>query len=187
MKAPRGRSLKCCLIPPADDFESLSLGGQLLSKAYESGKSPLTADFPKEARAVSAQPFSSGNASDDGVKPQLIYVLHRAKLARDAPPTTWIGDHSGSDGLRHLVAVGHGLGALCVLHSGWADNAEKASAGVLASSDLSAFLRPFARDRLPILQPREALRMSVSTMADVRTTRRVDGLRDDQSCTASKP
>ena len=70
--------------------------------------------------------------------------------------------------------MGHGLGALCVLHSGWADNAEKASAGVLASSDLSAFLRPFARDRLPTPAsggtPDEC--QCQQFLADVRTTRR---------------
>ena len=51
---------------------------------------------------------------------------------------------------------------------------EKASAGVLASSDLSAFLKPFARDRLAQLPPapttEETLRNQF--LAHVRTTGR---------------
>ena len=87
---------------------------------------------------------------------------------------TVVAENCGSDGVGHLLSVGHGLGVLCTLYTGWCDNTEKASAGVLASSDLSAFLKPFARDRLAQLPPapttEETLRNQF--LAHVRTTRR---------------
>lgn len=61
-----------------------------------------------------------------------------------------------------------------MLQSGWSDNSEKAFAGVLASSDLSAFLRPFAKDRLPEVSPgatpEETHRLQF--LSDLKVTRR---------------
>lgn len=104
----------------------------------------------------------------------MTYVLYRANLARDAPPTSWVTEQCGSDGLRHLLSTAHGLGALAVLQSGYADNCEKASAGVIASPDLSSFLRPFARDKLPTVQaPSAPDEMSrAQFLADLQITRR---------------
>ena len=56
------------------EYEQLTLRGQLLSKNYGTGKSPLTADFSTEARQASALLFNPDNCTDMTIRPQMVHI-----------------------------------------------------------------------------------------------------------------